>query len=62
MLKNRLKDLKKGESKSIEIINERDLQNIKGGKVGDCPKLTSCQTNYDNCPILETCGSNHTEP
>ncbi|MCL9805751.1 bacteriocin [Flavobacterium amniphilum] len=63
MLKNKLRDLNKGgksESKSIEIINDKDLQNIKGGKLGVCPKLTKCETNYDDCPILETCGSNHT--
>ena len=63
MLKRKLKDLNKGakfESKSIEIINEKDLQNIKGGLVLACPKLRTCDNNSDACPVLETCGTNCT--
>ncbi|MCL9805750.1 bacteriocin [Flavobacterium amniphilum] len=63
MLKNKLKDLKKGfnnDGKSIEVINEKDLQNIKGGKLVDCPKLKTCDNNSDPCPVLESCGTNCT--
>lgn len=63
MLKIKLKDLKKGlnhESKSIEVINENDLHNVKGGKELACPKLKTCDNNSDPCPVLETCGTNCT--
>jgi hypothetical protein len=63
MLKKKLKDLKKGymeNGKSIEIINENDLQNLKGGKLGSCPKLKTCDNNSATCPVLETCGTNCT--
>jgi hypothetical protein len=62
MLKNRMKNLglnTKMESKSIEIINEEALGQIKGGKVHECPKLTVCEENYDSCPNLINCGVNH---
>jgi hypothetical protein len=61
MLKNRLKNLNsKGlESSSIEIINQEDLFQIKGGKLGgECPKLKTCSTNCQTCPNLEHCGVN----
>jgi hypothetical protein len=64
MLKSKLKNLNCNvikQKKSIEIINQIDLQYIKGGREGVCPKLTECKTNYDDCPNLVKCGSNHTE-
>lgn len=62
MLKNRMKNLgmgAKGESKSIEIINEEALTKIKGGKQCECPKLEVCAENYCSCPNLVNCGVNH---
>ena len=64
MLKQKLKNLNnnsKSLSKSIEVINDKDLQSIKGGKLATCPKLTSCGRNYDDCPNLVSCGTNYTE-
>jgi hypothetical protein len=62
MLKNRLKNLntQKSIGKSIEIINQNELSQIKGGKKGcECPKLTSCNINGDcDCPNLVSCGTN----
>jgi hypothetical protein len=61
MLKNKLKYLNKIDlGKNIQIINEIDLLNIKGGRDGVCPQLTDCGTNYDDCPNLVKCGTNHT--
>jgi hypothetical protein len=60
MLKLKLKNLNKGndfEKKSIQILNDKDLQFLKGGA---CPKLKSCDNNSDPCPVLETCNSNCT--
>ncbi len=61
MLKNRLKSLnsQKLQDKSIEIINENDLEKLKGGKQGTCPKLAACGENYDSCPNLIHCGNNY---
>ncbi len=60
MLKNRLKSLKHemSEGKSIEIINENDLSQIKGGKQTTCPKLESCGNHCGDCPNLTCCDIN----
>jgi hypothetical protein len=60
MLKNRLKNLnyQKNEGKSIEIINQNELSQIKGGKICECPKLEHCGTNCCDCPNLISCDKN----
>ena len=57
MLKNHLKDLnsKKLIGKSIEMINQSELSQIKGGKkLPDCPNLQDC----DNLLNIPDCGHN----
>lgn len=60
MLKNRLKNLnsQKFVGKSIEIINENELSQLKGGKACVCPKLEECHVNTCDCPNLKCCDTN----